>query len=50
MRLFAEGQLRVGMSLEAQRARLSAEGCAIIRSEKVSGASRDGRTELATIL
>lgn len=36
--------------LEVQEARLKAEGCAIIRSEKVSGASRDGRTELATII
>lgn len=36
--------------LEVQQARLKAEGCAVIRSEKVSGASRDGRTELATII
>jgi DNA invertase Pin-like site-specific DNA recombinase len=36
--------------LEGQRARLKAEGCQVIRSEKVSGASRAGRTELATIL
>ena len=36
--------------LEVQLARLKAEGCAIIRSEKVSGGSRDGRAELATIL
>lgn len=36
--------------LEVQQARLKAEGCNIIRSEKVSGASREGRTELATII
>lgn len=36
--------------LDAQRAKLKAEGCEVIRSEKVSGGSRDGRTELATVL
>jgi len=36
--------------LDGQVARLKAEGCAIIRSEKVSGGSRDGRDELATVL
>ena len=36
--------------LEGQVARLKAEGCAIIRSEKVSGGSREGRDELATVL
>ncbi|TIP06449.1 MAG: recombinase family protein [Mesorhizobium sp.] len=36
--------------LDTQIARLKAEGCSIIRSEKVSGASRDGRAELATII
>lgn len=36
--------------LEVQQVRLSAEGCSIIRSEKVSGGSREGRTELATII
>jgi DNA invertase Pin-like site-specific DNA recombinase len=36
--------------LDTQIQRLKAEGCEIIRSEKVSGASREGRTELATIL
>jgi DNA invertase Pin-like site-specific DNA recombinase len=35
---------------DTQLAKLKAEGCEIIRSEKVSGASREGRTELATIL
>ena len=29
---------------------MKAEGCGIIRSEQVSGASRDGRPELATII
>ncbi|MBM0204555.1 recombinase family protein [Micromonospora sp. STR1s_5] len=36
--------------LEGQVARLKSEGCAIIRSEKVSGGSREGRGELATII
>ena len=36
--------------LDGQVARLKTEGCGVIRSEKVSGASRDGRAELATIL
>ncbi|ARO57153.1 resolvase [Methylorubrum zatmanii] len=36
--------------LEGQLARLSAEGCTLIRSEKVSGGSREGRTELATVI
>lgn len=36
--------------LEVQQERLKAEGCTIIRSEKVSGGSREGRTELATII
>src|SRR4051812_7437750 len=36
--------------LETQLAKLKAEGCGIVRSEKVSGGSRDGRTELATII
>lgn len=36
--------------LALQVARLEAEGCKVIRKEKVSGASRDGRTELATVL
>ncbi|MBM6593026.1 recombinase family protein [Microvirga pudoricolor] len=34
----------------AQVDRLKAEGCGIIREEKASGASREGRTELETIL
>ncbi|MDX8540091.1 recombinase family protein [Mesorhizobium abyssinicae] len=36
--------------LETQLAKLKAEGCEVIRSEKISGGSRDGRTELATVL
>jgi len=36
--------------LDMQLSKLQAEGCSIIRSEKISGASRDGRKELATIL
>ena len=36
--------------LGGQVARLKAEGCGVIRSEKVSGGSREGRAELATIL
>ncbi|RVJ77334.1 recombinase family protein [Sinorhizobium medicae] len=35
---------------EAQVQRLKAEGCQIIRAEKVSGTTRDGRSELGTIL
>jgi len=37
-------------SLDVQIARLKEEGCQPIRSEKVSGASRAGRTELAAVL
>ncbi|MGO6819751.1 recombinase family protein [Rhizobium brockwellii] len=40
----------VDQDFEIQQQRLKAEGCVIVRSEKVSGASRDGRTELATII
>lgn len=36
--------------LEVQVNKLKVEGCEIVRSEKVSGASRNGRTELATVL
>src|SRR5215204_3829807 len=36
--------------LDTQLTKLKAEGCGIIRSEKVSGGSREGRTELATII
>ncbi|RWD01433.1 MAG: recombinase family protein [Mesorhizobium sp.] len=40
----------IDQDLDTQIAKLKAEGCSIIRSEKVSGASRDGRAELATII
>ena len=36
--------------LDIQLARLKAEGCGIVRSEKISGGSREGRTELATVI
>ena len=36
--------------LDAQLVRLEAEGCSIVRSEKVSGGSREGRPELAIVL
>lgn len=36
--------------LEVQLERLQAEGCEIVRSEKVSGASREGRRELSTVI
>ncbi|MGN6537637.1 MAG: recombinase family protein [Mesorhizobium sp.] len=40
----------IDQDLDLQIAKLQAEGCTIIRSEKVSGASRHGRAELATII
>ena len=36
--------------LDTQITALQAAGCKVIRSEKVSGASREGRTELQTVL
>jgi len=39
----------IDQDLDTQLERLKAEGCEVIRSEKVSGASREGRTELQTI-
>lgn len=36
--------------LQLQLDRLRREGCEIIRSEKLSGSSREGRAELATII
>ncbi len=36
--------------LDVQLSKLKAEGCGVIRAEKVSGASREGRAELATII
>ena len=40
----------IDQDLDGQLARLRAEGCGVIRAEKVSGGSRDGRPELATVL
>lgn len=40
----------VDQGLDNQLTRLKTEGCGIIRSEKVSGGSREGRIELATII
>ncbi|ESX02324.1 recombinase family protein [Mesorhizobium sp. M0179] len=40
----------IDQDLESQHSKLKAEGCEIVRAEKVSGGSRDGRTELATVL
>lgn len=40
----------IDQDLETQIGKLTSEGCEVIRSEKVSGASRNGRPELATIL
>lgn len=47
------GYARVSTSsqdLDIQKTKLKAAGCEIIRAETGSGASRDGRTELATVL
>ena len=40
----------VGQSLEVQREKLRDFGCEIVREEKVSAKSREGRDELATLL
>ncbi|MBY5658489.1 recombinase family protein [Rhizobium leguminosarum] len=40
----------IDQDFEIQQERLKAEGCVIVRAEKVSGASREGRTELATVI
>ena len=40
----------IDQSLEIQRAALLAAGCTVIRDEKVSGASLEGRRELDTLL
>ncbi|TIN31723.1 MAG: recombinase family protein [Mesorhizobium sp.] len=40
----------IDQDLDTQIAKLKAEGCALVRSEKRSGASREGRAELATII
>jgi DNA invertase Pin-like site-specific DNA recombinase len=39
-----------GQSTDTQVDRLKATGCTVIRTEKVSGRSRDGRSELSTVL
>ena len=47
------GYARVSSSsqeLDIQKAKLKAAGCEIIRSETVSGASRDNRSELETVM
>lgn len=36
--------------LQVQLDRLQREGCEIVRSEKVSGGTREGRTELSTVI
>ena len=36
--------------LDVQHEKLKEQGCDIVRSEKVSGASRDGRQELKTVI
>lgn len=40
----------VDQDLDGQLERLRHEGCEVIRSEKISGASRDGRRELESII
>jgi DNA invertase Pin-like site-specific DNA recombinase len=40
----------IEQDLDTQLTRLKLEGCSIVRAEKVSGGSREGRTELATII
>lgn len=40
----------LSQDLEIQKAKLKAAGCEVIRSETVSGASRDDRSELATVM
>lgn len=40
----------VDQDLDGQLARLRDEGCEVIRSEKISGASREGRRELESII
>jgi DNA invertase Pin-like site-specific DNA recombinase len=40
----------IGQDTATQRAALKAAGCTLIRTETVSGASRNGRSELASIL
>ena len=51
--MFLYGYARVSTTdqdLSLQKAALRAAGCEVIRSEKVTGTTREGRTELATLL
>lgn len=40
----------IDQDLEIEIAKLRAEGCEIVRSEKISGGSRDERVELETVI
>lgn len=40
----------IDQDLDIQIAKLKAEGCEIVRSEKISGGSREGRVELETVV
>lgn len=40
----------IDQDLDIQIAKLKAEGCEIVRSEKISGGSREGRVELETVI
>lgn len=40
----------IDQDLDIQLAKLKTEGCEIVRSEKVSGGSREGRVELETVI
>ena len=40
----------IDQDLDIQVAKLKAEGCEIVRSEKVSGGTREGRVELETVI
>lgn len=40
----------IDQDLEIQLTKLRSEGCEVVRDEKVSGGSREGRTELATVI
>ncbi len=40
----------IDQDLDGQVIKLRSEGCELVRSEKLSGGSRTGRAELATVL
>jgi DNA invertase Pin-like site-specific DNA recombinase len=40
----------IDQDLDIQIAKLKGEGCEIVRSEKISGGSREGRVELETVI